>query len=110
MARLVARATLSLWGTEIIPHMGKVGAEAGKRMMLLLITLRALYLPLYTASFLLRLVSNFIHPLSHRRECLSMLHRVFKYISSLDNASVRRLPADILDELAMCALQLRVYI
>ena len=37
-----------------------------------------------------------------------MLHLVFKYISSLGKSSVRKLPADILEELTMTALQLCV--
>lgn len=53
-------------------------------------------------------VSLFVHPFMHRRECMSIFHHTYAYIESLRDSCSKKLPQYVQDELITAALLLPV--
>ena len=76
-----------------------VGAPVERRLQLLALTLAALSLPVLTKEVLQSLLGSLIHPFMHRKCCMSVFGRVYRFVQDLPEKRAVKLPADVCDEL-----------
>ena len=106
---LEKQAEFVAWGTEARDAAGTAAGPVAKRRALGQLTCWLLAGRRVSKSALRSLLANFVHPFVHRRCLLAVFHRSFKFLESLpDEVALVRLPADILDELAVAAALLGV--
>jgi len=93
------------WGTRVDSDVGRVGADPPKRLLIAFMLFHVVFLRVVLVTVLKRVVALCIHPLMHRRELMSYLHRFFNWFESLSVTQVR-IPADICEELTAIGLHL----
>ncbi len=74
-----------------------------KRVQLFALTLQALHQGGTTLDLVRRNVGLFVHPLMHRRELMTVFHRIYKWLSSIGKHTVSAWPVHITDELVSAA-------
>ena len=93
------------WGTRVDSDVGRVGADPPKRLLIAFFLFHVVALSVVRRTVLKRVVALCIHPLLHRREFMSFLHRFFTWFEQLTVDEVR-VPADICEELVVVGLHL----
>ena len=93
-----------VWGTEVRSDAGKVGAPRSRRLQLFMLTLLVLTAPGVTKALMQSLLGSYIHPFSHRKECMSVFGKAFKWTSNLPDCIVHSIPFDVKLELIGAAL------
>ena len=71
------------WGTGCCSGSGMVGAPVERRLQLLTLTLTALSLPVLTKAVLQSLLGSLIHPFMHRKCCMSVFGRVYRFVQNI---------------------------
>ena len=93
-------------GAEVLNEPGTAAAPLAKRAELMLLTLRVINQPYAELTIVRRDLASFIHPCMHRRQIMSVFHRVFRWLAGLTEHQAVRWPADIREELLVAALLL----
>ena len=91
--------TFVAWGTEVCGKKGTAAAPAGRRLQLIHLVCLALLSPTTTKALMRSLLGALIHPFMHRKCCMAVLGRAYRFTEDLREDTVTRLPADICDEL-----------
>jgi len=93
-------------GSQVTNEPGTCGAPAQKRAELLLLTLELIAQPLVELSVIRRALALFVHPFSHRKVLMGCFHRVYKWMSTLEEDAPVPWPPDIREEMLSAALLL----
>ena len=96
--------SFTAWGSHVQGRCGSVAVDVSKRIDIALVLLHSAAFPKMEKSLLEHLLSLLTHPFTHRRLCLSMLHRPHKWMKELRYGATAEWPADIRDEIIACAL------
>ena len=94
------------WGTEVNSTSGSVAAPVDRRKQILLLTFQVLGLRFVTGDIMASLLGAYVHPFMHRKCCMAVFGRAYRFLDSLDSRVAARLPADVADELLAASLLL----
>jgi hypothetical protein len=102
------KKNFTAWGTEVLGPKGLVGSPGEKRIQVLLLSLLTAAMTAVTKSVMQSLLGSLIFPLSHRKETMCTLSRVFAFVEHMHPQRAERLPVIIKEELVSAALNLMV--
>ena len=98
----------TIWGTTVDGHTGDVGADPGKRLAVAMLLFDLVRLPRVEKNILERGLALLPHPMAHRRELMSLLHRSYRWSSSLAYGQATPWAPDVRAELLLAAVSLFV--
>ena len=94
------------WGTEVRSEPGRAGAPLGRRLQLFLLTMLVLSSPRISQELVRSLLGSYVHPFSHRKECMSIFSRAYRWCGSLSPRTAVAMPLDIAEEFLTAILHL----
>ena len=95
------------WGTQVRSESGLVGAVEEKRAAMAPILWQAASLERIPVKLMQGILGLLPHPMMHRREVASGLHRIYKRLAGATDG-ILRVTHDVKDELVLCGLLLAV--
>ena len=102
--RIRFRENFVAWGTQVRGRRGLVESSLDKRFQIAVLVFQFVCLRVADVGILDRVLGSLVHPLQHRTELSSVLHRVCKWKSGLYPGKVYKVPGDIRDELSIATL------
>jgi hypothetical protein len=87
--------TFTAWGTEVRSEAGRCGAPLARRAQLFVLRNLALACPTTSKELVRSLLGSYVHPFSHRKECMTIFGRAYKWCDSLPPREAVRMPPDI---------------
>ncbi len=96
------------WGTHINNRTGRVGTALPKLAAIANVCALTVETGHASQKAMQQLLGQFPHPFMHRRELMSVFQGSYKWTSSIDPNSIRKLPSTVRDELVCACLLLGV--